>query len=238
MLKIVICDDQPEMLSFLVNQTREFFSSQKLEFEISEFDDGAEVAALYSPENKPFDLILLDGKMKKIHGDELARIIRRFDSEAIIIFISSWIEFSIKGYEVKALRFVPKTARKLKKNLRAAFESVMSELTRSKSIPVSLNNGKDYFLSHEIYFIEVMGRSLFFNLKDEIKTHSGKIKDFEEQLSGRGFVRCHRAYIVNIAKIRKITGDIITLDNGVTIPLSRSKRREVTDEFTRYCGNI
>lgn len=52
---------------------------------------------------------------------------------------------------------------------------------------------------------------------------------WQDTLDHRQFVRMHKSYIVNVAKIVKVTGNQIYLADQTVVPIGRAYR----DEFTR-----
>lgn len=51
---------------------------------------------------------------------------------------------------------------------------------------------------------------------------------------GKDFCRCHRSYLVNLARIRQIQKSDLLLTDGSTVPLSRRMAKAVTDAFFRF----
>jgi two-component system LytT family response regulator len=51
-----------------------------------------------------------------------------------------------------------------------------------------------------------------------------RLKNLEEMLPAGQFLRVHRSYIVNLARIRATTAGQITLDDGTQIPIGDSYR--------------
>ena len=53
--------------------------------------------------------------------------------------------------------------------------------------------------------------------------------DHMSELLPAHFLRCHRSFIVNMEKVKKLnlSEGMIELDNGETVPLSRSYRKAV-----------
>ncbi|MBX7181413.1 MAG: LytTR family transcriptional regulator [Bacteroidia bacterium] len=55
------------------------------------------------------------------------------------------------------------------------------------------------------------------------------MKDMANLLQGRGFIRTHRSYIVNIDHIQKFKGSTVVLDNEsskIAIPVGRAFKKE------------
>lgn len=53
----------------------------------------------------------------------------------------------------------------------------------------------------------------------------------ESALSGKGFIRIHSGYIVNIDYCYKIEKQNMVLKNGERIPISRERREAVREQF-------
>ncbi|MDU2198501.1 MAG: LytTR family DNA-binding domain-containing protein [Peptostreptococcaceae bacterium] len=47
-------------------------------------------------------------------------------------------------------------------------------------------------------------------------------------------MRCHRSYIVNVKYIKSILKNHVLLEDGVEIPISRGKYKEINDAFINY----
>ena len=55
-----------------------------------------------------------------------------------------------------------------------------------------------------------------------------------EKMLGEGFVRCHRSYLVGLKHIARLSKTEVILDNGKTLPLSRSAAAPVHKAFISY----
>ena len=55
----------------------------------------------------------------------------------------------------------------------------------------------------------------------------------ERRLSGYGFVRAHRSYIVNPKRVANINNYMITLDDGREIPVSKARYKQVKEMILR-----
>jgi DNA-binding LytR/AlgR family response regulator len=53
----------------------------------------------------------------------------------------------------------------------------------------------------------------------------------EKQLLDKGFIRCHKGYIVNYRYISAIMKDSVELSNGEQLPLSRRKVNDVRQKY-------
>ena len=63
------------------------------------------------------------------------------------------------------------------------------------------------------------------------------LKDIDEALSGPDFFRIHNSYLINLNHIRKYVrgeGGYLIMDDGANISISRSKRQEFMDQFSKF----
>ena len=89
-----------------------------------------------------------------------------------------------------------------------------------------------------IYVESNRHRSVFFYLESEIVNYRiyDKLDHIEQQLSGYGFLRVHKSYLVNMKHIRKISNYTIALDIGEELPVPRLRYREVKEAYVAYRG--
>lgn len=60
------------------------------------------------------------------------------------------------------------------------------------------------------------------------------LKETEAQLLEKGFFRCHRSYLVNLAHVKKIVKNELILDAGGSVPVSRMKEKSTYLAFIEY----
>lgn len=63
------------------------------------------------------------------------------------------------------------------------------------------------------------------------------LKDLDEALSGPDFFRVHGSYLVNLNHIKRFVrgeGGYLVMDNDVAISVSRSRRQEFIELFSRF----
>lgn len=82
----------------------------------------------------------------------------------------------------------------------------------------------------KIYFFESSRKKIYIRLKSEEYSYYDTLEQLMENLPGN-FVRCHRSFIVNkIRVVRYVAAEnLIWLDDGTEIPVSRSYRNDIRD---------
>ena len=139
----------------------------------------------------------------------------------------------------------------LKKNLKQSSE-LSERLYRKFRMPESggtmikliSENPNDNFTaeSHDIYYLAAADNyiEVCFKQKNEMKKIllRSTLKNAQDSLKRfSNFYRCHRSYIVNLDKVKSVTGNsqgykLILADTETAIPVSRSLTRELTQRLS------
>lgn len=99
-------------------------------------------------------------------------------------------------------------------------------------------DGEQHFIrKEEIAFLEAKGSYTDVHLQDGRQTRiSKKLKSAMEILGSESFVRIHHSYSVNLAFVESLKNGEnagIQLSNGITLPLSRSRKAAFLNFFQR-----
>ena len=88
----------------------------------------------------------------------------------------------------------------------------------------------------EIYYIEVFNHYIILHTVDREYPFRATLKDVLSQLPAGYFGMPHQSYIVNFAHIKTATSSDLHLTNGSTIPISRRRQKDFTEQFYLYLG--
>ena len=99
-----------------------------------------------------------------------------------------------------------------------------------KSFVVETREGKRLVPYSGIVYFESRNKKIFLGTDNEEYSFYGTLDNLEETLDDR-FIRCHRSFIAAKKRISKIvlSKNIVVLDNGCEIPLSRSYKNKVKE---------
>lgn len=99
-----------------------------------------------------------------------------------------------------------------------------------KSFVVETREGKQLVPYSGIVYFESRNKKIFLGTDNEEYSFYGTLDNLEETLDDR-FIRCHRSFIAAKKRISKIvlSKNIVVLDNGCEIPLSRSYKGKVKE---------
>lgn len=229
MINIAICDDNQNDLNNIVY----LLSTIDLKFNIHTYLAPQQLLADIQ-NGIVFDAFLLDILMNNDNGIDLAKQIRITHQTTPIFFITATPEFALQGYEVNALRYYLKPLDIPK--LSADLYNILKNVDQRKNSYITLTNTKGLFKLRicDIYYIESMLRTIKIHTKNDSFTAIGKISDFEETLKNNNFARVHKSFLVNLAYIKNIYKDTITLDNDEEVLLSKHRSKEVHLRLLNY----
>jgi len=231
-MRFVICEDDLKMQNRLSDAINDWAKSRKIQIDIVCYPN-AELFLMVWPELS-FDIAFLDIQLKSIGmtGIELAEHIRKHDKMMIIIFITSFSQYVLKGYDVNALHYLikPLSQAKLLPILDKAHLIWRSH--QNASLIVSREGGQMKLLYDDIYCISMYSHTATIHAENntyEIRKTAEELTD----LLPSYFIRCHRSYIVNLFKVDCVYKNSLLLSNGKGLPISRNNSKAVNDAFIK-----
>ncbi|MCR5468505.1 MAG: LytTR family DNA-binding domain-containing protein [Lachnospiraceae bacterium] len=230
MINVCIVEDEVEQANLLKNYIEQYGKSHKEEFDTEHLLDGLDLVEDYKSQ---YDIILLDIQMKHMDGMAAAERIRKMDSDVIIIFITSTVQYAVQGYAVDALGYV------LKPVPYNQFEQLFDKATqrvRARQnhvyIKVSVDDKQIKLDCNNIHFIESQRNNVVLHCSDGDYVTQGPLKKFEEMLAPHGFSKCHNAYVINLSFVEAIKKEEVFLTDGTALPISRAKKKEFMAALT------
>jgi DNA-binding LytR/AlgR family response regulator len=113
------------------------------------------------------------------------------------------------------------------KTLSSHYEGNVSNL--GDSLMFRANYQSLMVATQDILYIQAMADYVIIKTAQAKHITLATMKDMANLLQGRGFVRTHRSYIVNVDRVQKIKGSNIVLDSEtsrISIPVGRAYKKE------------
>ena len=231
LLHVAIVEDDP-LFSNKIKEYLERFSSETgriIRYE--HFEDGK---AFIDGRPDEFELILFDIEMPRMDRMEAASQIRKTNSSAIIIFITSLAQYAYKGYEVEALDYMVKPITYATFSLR-----MQKVLLKTKCSDTRLKIGgitKQRFVPvRDIYYIESLGHNLTYHTKEGVFSENTRqsLKKLESTLADYGFAKVSGSVIVSLRYVKRIKGNIVEMPDG-TVEITRTMKDSFLSELLRF----
>lgn len=241
MIRIAICDDEPQELAKAGSLLMKYaFEHPQYELEISSFFAPFELLS-HMEEQGGFDVLLLDIYMAGMLGTEAARELRQLGYEGEIIFITTSRDHSLTAFEVDAAQYLIKPYDE--DCIFAALEKVIRhiDVERRDIISLKTSNGITRLAPRDVVFTET-GRKNYQIIhtvqgkKLEVRMKSSEI--FELLSQNKFFIRCGASINLNLKYIRQISKDAITFDTGEHLAYPYRAFQKLREDFLRYQMSI
>lgn len=235
MISIAVCDDDKETLLQNENRIKVYLKKMNMIAELETYQS-SEFLQYDIQENKFFDLLLLDIEMPGKSGMEIAREVKKICPQTLIIFITSHSEYAIDSFELSIFRFIPKDC--IDQKLPFAIKDALTfiELQKDKMYVISTPTRYEKIPYNNIIYIQKDGKySLFTTDKGETQIRKTLTKVHEE-LDQEQFIFIDRGCIVNLLQIMRLDADDVIMRNGVALPISKKRIKELRSIINKYWG--
>lgn len=224
-MKIIICDDEPKYRALLHERILQDSFACDYEVEITEYEGGESLLQALET-GVSADVYFLDIQMENGTDDgiRVARKLRSMGDAGLIVYVTSFIDYVQTGYEVKAFRYLLKS--QIGDGLAKVLADIRQELNGDESFCFQAKGETIRVNCKEILYLESDRRTVRLVTEKEESVYYGKLEEAEKAL-GDGFLRCHRSFLVNMAQIKKYSGEGIVIQDGQIIPISRTYAGDV-----------
>lgn len=228
MIKCLAIDDEPLALAQLTNYIEKipFFQLAKA------YSNAMEALEWLNTES--VDLIYVDINMPDVNGLDFVKSLRH---KPLVIFTTAYAEYAIDGFRVEAFDYLLKPigfSDFLRSANRAAQQMALAEAknnpTNEGGKPTETNQEGYLFVKADYKMLRIdINKILYVESQSEyvrIYLDNDKpimtllsMKALEERLPSDRFMRVHRSYLVNSAKITAVANNRIIIGKETYIPI-------------------
>ena len=237
MYHIVICDDEKEILDDILRKVRNCFDENDISARYTGFDDPRKLMECI--QNEKIDVLFLDIDMPYHNGMDIAGYINENGLKTILIFITSHDALVYQTFAYRPFGFIRKTH--IDQEIDELVKRVNRELLENKQELV-FRKGQDLIrvLIRDIIYIEAEKNYLMIRTCDEMIRIRETMTNVLNELQGKGFIRCHKGYLVNADRIEKLISSEVLLrtgDESIALPVGRSYEKEVRKKILEMLRN-
>ncbi len=233
MINIAILDDNENDRLFVKKIVDEYCETREEECNVYTYESSMDL--LFDlDQGRYFNLFFLDVELPVHSGLEVAREIRKYYLEPVIVYITDYVEYSIEAYEVNAFRYIPK--RLLRVKLIEALEHIIPKLAAVKQSTYVITHYLDMeILYHdEIFYLKKEGKYVVITHKRGESRVRKALQEVLEELSSNCFLEIGKGCAVNIRHVMSIEHREIVLRNGIRIPVSYRRLDEIKERIMDY----
>lgn len=227
-MRIAVCDDERQYCEQMRLTIGKMY--QSLDVIVDTYQTGREL--LHQFATRKYDVIFLDIEMPGIDGISLAKKLREMDEELRLVFLTSHLEYALKGYEVQALRYLTKPVQEDK--LKEVLSYVMEQIRSQKKIWIKTEAGEERVSVSAILYLEAQNQNILICTAEQSYVVRYNLRDYERELRESGFFRIHRGYLVSLGRITAVRKNEVTLEGGISLPLSRTRERSLKEALYQF----
>lgn len=236
MIKIAICDDEQTMVSGNEDVVKDSLKKCGIAFEITTYLKSSNLLADIAEDGFFYDLLLLDIEMPEYSGMDIAQKVKEYLPNIRIIFITSHVEYAIDAYELSIFRYVPKND--IEQRLATAVKDAagLIELEAGQDYTIQTNNRMERIRYKDIIYIQRDGKNASIVAVNGISKVRKSLQQVYEEINAPEFIFIERGCIINIIHIIKINDSMVFMENGETLPISRSHLQGVKQYIAQFWG--
>jgi len=231
MINCIIVDDEQHAIDILVHYVKQTPHLNLVECFTNPID------ALQLLGEQKIDLVFLDIQMPELSGIDFIKTIQ---GKSKVILTTAYSEFALEGYELYVLDYLLKPVR-LPRFL-AAVQKAIEQVNTGDTTQQEPSEDDYIFVKTEskgkllkinladIDFIESKKNYMAIHRGDQTTLVYTSMKDLEERLSKKHFIRVHKSFIIPISGLTGIEGNIVRLKNvAAEIPIGENYKAELME---------
>lgn len=237
MLKIAIYDNDVNFMRSMISILKHCLVEYEVDYKIDMFESERElIDPVFIMMN--YEVVLLNVGGEENNGIEVAKKLRSFSNNIIIVLLAEDMKYVLEGYRISAIRYFLKHDVTFEIGLRESVGEVLLKLNYiSPKICVSFVEGMKKFELNRLIYIESNLHKLKYYIWDkDVKIYSlyNTLKNVETELKTFGFLRIHQSFLVNMHFIHFIEKKEVVLYNGIRLKISKSRYESVRKNFELF----
>lgn len=229
MLEFIIVEDMKVFNDKIVNIVDSFIIQNKVEAKTKVFYDYNKELEKIILDNSSFKIYILDIELsneKGINGIHIANMIRKYDNNSLIIFITDYFnKYAQQMLESKImfLKFISKSS-DYENTLHELFKEQILNKYRKNILVIKTLNILYRFEAKELICVKTVDRKVKVVLSYTEFESSKKLQEIYDMVDNR-FMYSHKSCFINIERIEHIDtkNRVIYFDNGYSTNIVSSK---------------
>jgi DNA-binding LytR/AlgR family response regulator len=231
-MKCIIIEDQPPAQRILKKYIEDIGTLHLM----ATFSDA--IQAMDYLKTAAVDLIFLDIHLPKMSGIDMLRTVPQLPP---VILTTAFSDYALESYEFRVVDYLLKPfsfQRFVKAVSRVPAPGAPESRVGAAKAPDShaeifIKSGYEYIRigTDTIVYIKSDADYTEICLSEKKYLSSEPLRHWLETLDSDRFVQVHRSFIVNVAKIVKVVGNQLYMDNESIVPIGRAFKEDFAERF-------
>ncbi len=231
-MKCIIIEDQPPAQRILKKYIQDIGTLHL----VATFSDA--IQAMDYLKTASVDLIFLDIHLPKMSGIDMLRTVPQLPP---VILTTAFSDYALESYEFRVVDYLLKPF-SFQRFVKAVSRVPLPNTSEVRTGPPKASDSHaEIFIKSGYEYIRIGTDTIVYIKSDADYTEiclSGKkylssepLRHWLETLDGDRFVQVHRSFIVNVAKIVKVVGNQLYMDNESVVPIGRAFKEDFAERF-------
>ena len=243
MFHIAIIDDESIFREQIKEILQKYMDERGRAYEIDTFSSGKEFIE-QGVEMVKYKIVFLDINMEELDGIMTAKKIRENSRDMFIVFITAFINYTLEGYKVDAVRYILKEDKGMDASIYECLDVIDEKMNyKSSKKQFNFKEGIRNVSLERILYIESNLHILeFYVMEERLKKYRlpGTLNKLEDELEGEDFLRVHQSYLVNMRFIKDISRYKVVFgigkDEKMEVGIPRKRYNDVEKRFISFKG--
>ncbi len=232
-LIIGICDNEAYWQNQIVELCKKSEAAEIHSISYQLFSSGEELLKNVLP----LDILFLDEEMEKLSGQDIKEIYEQKNYDTMIIFVTSHSEILFDAFGKNVYGFLTKPVNS--EDFSKLFHKLIQKRTNISYLDIHDSfTGKMSIPYHEITHIEAEGSysRIYLPNLDTTLIRKG-LGELENDITYEYLIKVHKSFIVNLNHCNSFqpASSILTLKNGISIPVARRRKALVGELYSKLC---
>lgn len=227
-MRIAVCDDEKNYCFQTKKMIDGYYNS--LEILVDTYQNGNDLLVHFR--HHPYDVVFLDIEMPDADGISIAKRLRNISKDVILVFLTSHMEYVLKGYEVNALRYLTKPIQPDK--LKEVLHYIAEQEKHKHFLWLKTNAEEERVAVSQILYLEAQNQNIIIHTEEKNYKVRYNMKDYEQELKMDDFFRIHRGYLISLRKVKTLRKREVVLEGDICLPVSRSREKDLKEALYQY----
>ncbi|RKI39314.1 DNA-binding response regulator [bacterium D16-51] len=241
MFSVAICDDEPYFREQMKEMLLQYMQDSGIYYKIDLFQSGTELIKLGIELNQ-YNIIFLDINMDEMDGILTAKKIREQNSEIFLVFVTAFVNYSLEGYKVDAVRYLLKNNVNMQESIAECMDAIYKKINYEVIWKEFVfNEGKKRISLDCLLYIESRLHKLELHvMEDRMITYTiyDTLNNMENYIGSKKFIRLHQSFLVNMKYIKSVSQYEAVLHSGKSFPIPKARYKKVWDTYLAYRGEM
>lgn len=233
MYRILIVEDTPAEADILRAHLARYGQEHGTDFAVEVLPSALE----FVNSRHAVDLIFMDIDMPGINGMEAAEILRTYDTETPLVFVTNLAQYAVRGYAVDALDFVVKPVAYYDFAMRMDRALRIMERNAGRTLALPTEDGLRVVRCADILYVDMDKHDVQYHLADGgLLRERGSLRAAGEKFEGLGFLRISSGCLINMGQVKRIGSTSVVMADGTELYYSRSQRKRALETLANFVG--